>query len=487
MRAREHPMLSLWLVSLVSVALASVAIPVASEDGLRLVWAVKNQDALTIRALLQQQVDVNTPEPDGATALLWAAQWDDLETAKLLISVGANVSAANDYGVTPLLMACTNGSAAMIEDLLNAGANPNAALPTGETPLMRAALTGRLEAVKALLAHGADVSAREASREQTALMWAVSEKHLDVARTLIEHGADVRGRSASGFSSLMFAARHGELEMVKLLLGHGADVNETASDGISVLHVATVRGHAALVEFLLNQGVDPNLDGAGYTALHWAAGTWESYMTRDYRVESGEWSVLGGLPTLEVKLGLIRALLRKGASVNARLKKNPPRFGATIFSSRLLGGGSLVGATPFLVAALAGDVEVMRLLVAHGADPLLTTSDKTTPLMVAAGLGTSEDETLVPMSTRLDAAKLCVELGADVNAANEAGNTALHATAFLGFDTITQFLVDSGADVNPTNKEGETPLKIAEGFVINAQVYVHDSTAALIRELGGIK
>jgi uncharacterized protein len=339
-----------------------------------------------------------------------------------------------------------------------------------------------------LLARGVDVNAREASRGQTALMWAVAEQHGDVARALIEHGADVRARSNSGFTPLMFAARQGDLEAVKMLLAHGADVKETASDGISVLHVATVRGHVALAEFLLDQGADPNAAGAGYTALHWAAGTWESYMTRDYRTESGEWSVLGGLPARDGKLALIRALLAKGANVNARLTKNPPRFGATLSlaGGRMLGGGSLVGATPFFLAAHVGDVEVMRLLVAHGADPLLPTNDKTTPLMVAAGLGTAEDETLVPAGNHLDAAKVCVELGADVNAANDAGNTALHATAFLGFDTIAQFLVDKGAHVNPKNKKGETPLKIAEGFELNAQVYVHKSTADLVRKLGGV-
>ena len=458
----------------------------ATSD-LRLVEAVRSQNKAAVETLLKQGVEVNAPQPDGATPLLWAAQWDDLEMADLLIRAGANVNAANLYGVTPLSMACTNGSAAMIETLLKAGANPNATLPTGETPLMTAALTGKLDAVNALLAHDVDVNAREASRGQTALMWAAAEQHEDVARTLIQHGADVRARSASGFTPLMFAARQGDLDAVKMLLAHGADINETASDGISVLHVATIRGHGALADWLLAQGADPNADGPGYTALHWAAGTWESYMTRDYRVESGEWSVLGGLPQ-EGKLALINALLATGAHVNTRLEQDPPRFGAhlSLSGGRLLGGGALVGATPFLLAAHVGNVEVMRLLVAHGADPGLTTNDGTTPLMVAGGLGTAEDETRVPVSDRLEAAKLCVELGADVNAANDVGNTALHSTAFLGFDSIAQFLVEEGANVNATNEKGETPLKIAEGFVLNAQVYVHESTADLLRSFGGI-
>jgi uncharacterized protein len=461
----------------------------AAATDRRLVEAVRTQNRAEVDGLVRQRVDVNTPQADGATPLLWAAQWDDLAIAELLLHAGANVDAANIYGVTPLSMACTNGSARMVDRLLEAGANPNAALQTGETPIMTAALTGKLDVVNALLSAGVDLNAREAGHGQTALMWAVSEGHRDVVRALIRRGADVRARSTSGFTPLMFAARQGDLELVKTLLAHGAAVDEIDSDGVSVLHVATLRGHVALAEFLLDQGADPNVNGPGYTALHWAAGTWENYMTRDYRrLESGEWSALGGIPTREGKLRLIKALLAKGAQVNPRLTKPPPLFGAhlSLAGGRLLGGGSVVGATPLLIAAHAGEVEIMRLLIAHGADPLVTTNDGTTPLMMAAGLGTAEDETLIPVSSRLAAATLCVELGMDVNATNEAGNTALHATAFLGLDNVARFLLDKGAHVNQKNKKGETPLKIAEGFVLNAQVYVHPTTADLLRKSGAV-
>jgi ankyrin repeat protein len=461
----------------------------AAAADLRLVEAARAQNRADVDRLVRQRVDVDTPQADGATPLLWAAQWDDLAIAERLLDAGAKVDAANVYGVTPLSMACTNGSAKMVDRLLKAGANPNAALQTGETPIMTAALTGKLDVVNALLGAGVDVNAREAGRGQTALMWAVSEGHRDVVKALVQRGADVRARSASGFTPLMFAARQGDLDLVTTLLAHGAGINESASDGVSVLHVATLRGHVELAELLLDEGADPNADGPGYTALHWAAGIWESYMTRDYRqVESGEWSTLGGIPTREGKLRLIKALLAKGAQVNPRLTKPPPLFGAhlSLAGGRLLGGGSVVGATPLLVAAHAGDVEVMRLLIARGADPLTTTDDGTTPLMMAAGLGTAEDETLIPVSNRLEAAALCVELGMDVNAANEAGNTALHATAFLGLDNVARFLLDKGAHVNQKNKKGETPLKVAEGFVLNAQVYVHPTTAELLRQSGAV-
>jgi ankyrin repeat protein len=466
------------------ILLLSVTCLAADKD-LRLVEAAKNHDTKAIRALLNQRVDVNTPQPDGATPLLWAAQWDDLETAGLLIQAGARVDADNGYGVTPLSMACTNGSARMVDKLLKAGANPNAALPTGESPLMTAALTGTLEVVKALLAHGSDVNARERIGEQTALMWALSEQHWDVAQTLIEHGADVRARSITGFTPIMFAARQGNVEAVKMLLAQGAEVSDTAADGTTVLHVATVRGHVALAEFLVDHGANPNADGPGYTALHWAAGTWESITAHDYQVESGEWSVLEGLPTRESKRELIKALLSRGANVNARLTKSPPRFGLSLSSVR--GGGSVIGATPFFLAAMVGDVEIMRLLVENGADPGLLTKDNTTPLMVAAGIARIEQETHVLERSHLDAVTLCLELGADINAANNAGNSALHATAFAGFDTVARLLVESGATLNAKNKKGETPLKLAEGALTGGLETIWESTADVLRQLGGTK
>ena len=472
------------MVTIWTAMLSPCALNVSAKSGdLRLVEAITVRDYSTARTLLGQKVDVNAAQADGSTALHWAVHWDDRDTVDLLLRAGAHRDATNDYGVTPLLLACSDASAVIVERLLQAGANPNAALPTGETALMTAARTGKVDAVNALLVAGADVNAREAKKGQTALMWAVAERHLEVARALIAHGADPRARSNGGFSPLLFAAREGDLETVRLLLAHGVDVdiNATSSDGTNVLMVATVRGHARLADFLLAKGANPNADAVGYTPLHWAAGRWENNHTFDYQqVETGEWGVLVGLPRTD-KLDLIKALLAHGADVNARTTKAPPRFGSTVFEPRYV-----IGVTPFYLAALAGDPDLMRLLAANGADPALAARDQTTPLMVAAGMTRVEGESRVQEGDHLRAVEVALSLGNNVNAANNAGNTALHGAAMAGFNTIVQLLVEKGATLNARNTRGETPLKLAaEGFVRGGQLNVRPTTAALLRTLGG--
>jgi ankyrin repeat protein len=465
---------------------AAVAVPVAQSDR-RLVEAVKRRDAAAARNLVNRRADVNVPEPDGATALHWAAHWDDLDTADLLIRAGAAINAANDYGVTPLALASQNGSAAMVTRLLEAGANPNAARTTGETPLMTAARTGVVAVIQALVARGADLHARE-STGQTALMWAVAEKHAPVVRALIDAGADVRARSKGGFTPLLFAARAGDVESAAALLAAGADVNETAPDGMSALVVATVRGHATLATLLLDRGADANAEGAGFTALHWASGRWDTELTGPNGIVTQadeEWSALPGVGTGRVQL--VQALLAHGANPNAALAKVPPRAGYSQLQveHRVAGVNPYPGATPFLLAAMAGDVAVMRALVEGGADPLRTANDRTTALMVAAGLGRYMAESHVTEQQSLEAVRLALDLGVDINAANDAGSTALHGAAFIKADRLVRFLVDNGAAVNVTNKRGQTPLMVADTIRAgSATVSGRTSTGDLLRELG---
>lgn len=489
--------------------LVSVTAPAATAD-LRLVDAVKRNDPVAAQTLIKQGVNVNTPQPDGATALHWAAHWDDLRTADLLIRGGANVNAKEDAGVTPLALACLNGSAPMAERLLKAGALPNAGK---ENAVMVAARTGNPEVVRLLLAHGGDVNATESERGQSALMWAASEKHPQVVAVLIEAGADIWARTkaneapkdasaagatgralrrppsngANGFTALLFAARVGDLESVRLLVNAGADVNDAADDGLGALVLATVRGHGTVATFLLENGADPNADGAGYAALHWAVGSWETELTVTTITadREGEWATIAGLK--EGRLALVNTLLGYGADPNARVKKTPARAG----SSKNPALAELEGATPFLIAAASGAPDIMRALVAKGADVRLAATGKGTSLMAAAGLGRVQGEVSVPEKDTLLAAELIVQLGAaDVNAVDSIGNTALHYAAYMRRDATVRFLVEHGAALDVKNKFGETPLWVSELVIQFAgggtfQV-VPSSTGDLLRKLGAV-
>lgn len=440
-----------WLAPLLSIAGFA-----ATGGDLRLVDAAKGRNHEAVRSLLQQHVDVNTPQADGATALAWAAHWDDMETAELLIRAGANVNAANGYGVTPLSLACTNQSAAMVERLLKAGADPNG-VPTGTRVLMTAARTGNAEIVKSLMAHGADANAKESARGQTALMWAMAEKHPEVARVLIDHGADVHAHSTSGFTPLLFAAQQGDVDSARMLLAAGANVNDAAPEDGSALIVATHSGHEALALFLLERGADPNAtDAYGITALHYALLKGLARVSGVRPISGAGYLYRPNMPELA------KALLEHGANPNARVAKFPPMPNTRQFKLIDL---TPVGATPFLLAAASYDAGIMRLLAAHGADPLLTDQAKNTPLIMAAGFAEgithAVDRPHQDDVDALEAVRAAVELGGDVNGTNDIGDAAIHGAAYVGANDIVQFLVEKGAKVDAENVYGQTAWTIA--------------------------
>ncbi len=487
----------------------------AAAGDLRLIDAVKKSDPKAVRSLLAQHVSVNASEADGSTALHWAAQRDNLEIADLLIAAGADVKAATRYNITPLSLACTNGNAALIEHLLKAGADPNGTSEEGQTALMTAALTGKVDAVKLLLGRGANVNAREPYKGQTALMWAASEGNAAAAGMLIEFGAEVKTKSKAGFTPLLFAVRNGHNDVVQELLAHGANVNDVAPDGTNALNMAVVNAYFDLAAMLLDRGADPNMPDPRGSALHTLA--WLRKPGADGAAGVGNTPHGPPIPTGNLTaLELARKLLEHGANPNVRINWQEKKFdkeGGTMRNPPLIQLGrhylSYVGATPFYVAAHNGDAVYMRLLAEHGADPKMPNTLGITPLMVAAGLDYWEGEAPGPFTgcsetERLEAVKLALELGNDINAAADfgdykmvgepqytllyyplnmdelagkvlgdprwSGSTALIGAVVSGQASIVQFLIDRGATVDVETKLGWTPLMVAEGvFYANAK------------------
>jgi ankyrin repeat protein len=459
-------------IARLSLLMFAVAGTAHAADKAPLADAAEHRNSALVRELLAKGADVNAPQVDGMTALHWAVNNDDAEMAGLLVRSRANVNATNRYGVPPLSTACTNGNAALVRLLLDAGANANASLPGGETVLMTAARVGSLEAIKALLARGANPNAQE-RRDQTALMWAAAEGHPTVVRALIEAGSTINATLPSGFTPLFFAVREGHIDVVRVLLEAGVNVNETLQPkaerpasplgtnyrpirkGTSPLMLAVENGHFDLAMALVEAGADPNDQRSGFTPLHAI-----SWVRKPDASDVGDPAPIGSGSL--TSLQFVHALVARGANVNARLGKGVPRPPA---SATMLG---TEGATPFLMAADRADVPLMRELVKAGADPFLPNADKSTPLMAAAGLGTSDPlEEAGTEDEALDAVKMLLDLGADINAVDSKGDTAMHGAAYGNFPAIVQLLADRGADVNvwkQPDTEGRTPLFIAEGF-----------------------
>jgi ankyrin repeat protein len=513
------------------VLLCLAPLSLGASGNTALIDAVRQGDTTTVVAALARGANANERAGDGSTPLQWAAYLGDMAAVDALLRAGADVNAADDLAVTPLWTASSSGRAAMVERLLGAGAKPNAKLSSGETPLMEASRIGSVGAVRALVAHGADVNARESAHGQTALMWAAAERHADVVKCLLDAGADVRARSnvvpavvnvavqiftnsgiaaglnaqvvdsraaarrgrgpaagaakpaaakpaaaapaggagggadvvdtsgivdveQGGYTPILFAAQKGDVESARLLLQAGADVNDTAPIGTSALVVAAHSGNGTLAAFLLEQGADSNAAGAGYTALHAAV------LRRD--------------------LTLVKALVAHHADLEVRVTKGTQaRRNATDYML----GGPTIGATAYWLAARFNEPEAMRVLAAGGAKTAATTPDGTTVLMAAMGTPWPGAGFAIPPDpveqerTALAAVKTALEIGADVNVANKAGDTPMHVAVNRGFDSVVQVLASAGARPDTKNARGVTPLATANRLG-------HDATIELLQKLG---
>ena len=503
-------------IFVVLVAMLGVApwmVPGLEAADTSLADAVERRDGEVVRALLEQNVDVNAPQAHGATALAWAAHWDDLEIADLLIRAGADVNARNDLNVTPLILAATNGSEAMAAKLLAAGADPNVTRSSGETALFLAARAGAAPVVKLLLAHGANPNAK-LTGGATVLMFAAFGGHGEATRLLVEAGADVNARAdiiparggpttqqprgtdkaklqlfenqaihpgmlrlegdgeppraEGGYTPLLYAALGGDVECVRAILARGATIDEPAADGMTALTLAVLRFREAAALYLIDQGANVNVGAVGYTPLHLAAVTGQ--------------------------LAVAKALVEQNADLNARLEY-PGRLLQSYYSYKpelMFGRTNHIGATPFVLAAKGVNVEVLKYLVANGADTRLETESQTTAMQLAAGIGKRQQSDFYPHvrwytwneEKAIASIRFLLSLGLDVNEANEFGETALHGATGHSALKLIRFLVEQGANVNATNWADQTPLRIAEGHIYSDTFVRHRDASALLLALG---
>jgi ankyrin repeat protein len=453
--------------------------------------AAMNQNKAAVRSLIDQRADVNAPQADGATALHWAVRWDDLEMVDLLLKSGANPKSSNRNGATPLFLASENGSAQVLERLLDAGVDPNVAvLPNGETALMLAARSGHLDAVKALVDHGANVNTAENLDGTTALMWAAFENHPAVIDFLFQRGADVNARSKvvapparrggnpnndaedappptntkGGLSALIIAAREGHVESVRALIAAGTAVNQRSGDQTSPLLAAVQNGFYDVAALLLDNNADPNLANAkGWTPLY--------MVVKNRNIETGTVPLPNDIGELE----FIELILDRGADPNLQIKGDTEvhsGFKAVWLEEE--------GATPFFRAAIAGDMAVLKILMAHGADPSIRTSRGATPLMAAAGVGWTDGFSKEYSEAQtVEVMRMLIDMGADVNAADERRITALHGAAHKAATGAIKLLVENGAKLDAkdngkvasfgnTAAGGLSPLDWAMGVPIGA-------------------
>jgi len=485
----------------------------------RLAAAARDGDRDTVGSLLEQGVDVDAPGPQGTPALHWSAYRDDLEMVRILIGRGADVTKENRYGLVPSYLAAVNGNAALLRLFLEAGADPNWRDPAGETLLMAVARVGSPDAASVLIEAGAVVDARQEELDQTALMVAVRERHPEVVEVLLGHGADPnlptrvgpeprwvlpnsqpgfsfgigivrggsppRGRRApipGGLSALHYAAREGEIASTRRLLAAGANIDQREANDITPLLMAIMNGHRDVALFLIDEGADIDAsDWYGRTPLGSAV------EARNQDIHNGTLEhMVDRAPLLDV----IRVLLERGVDPNPRTTETFPVREHVLPITASLSWVDFIGQTPFITAALAGDLTVMRLLLEHGADPHIRTLEGTSALMAAAGVNWVVAQTYDEgPEALLEAVKLCWELGMDVNDSNSMGITAVMGAANRGSDDIIEFLVEKGARLDARDNEGRTPLDWAEGVFLATHAAVPKPSSVelvtrLMREAG---
>jgi len=444
----------------------------------RLVEAAKGGDTTAAVALLNKRVDPNVAEPDGTTPLHWAVRNNDTALVERLIRAGAGVKASNRYGVTAIALACESSSAAIVQKLLAAGVSANATGPYGETALHTCARAGNVDGTKALIARGASLDAGDNWRGQTPLMWATAQKHPDVMRVLIEAGADVNARSTiiawerqrtseprdkwlppGGLTPLLFAAREGCVDCTKVLLSSGADPNIVDPDQYTPLVMALINGHFDVAGALIDAGANVDMqDKVGRTPL-WAA-------VDAHTIPSSNRPAPRETDDTLSSLDIITKLLDRGAKVDVPLRAQVP------YRTKLDRGGDGVlgvGTTPLLRAAKAGDVPVINMLLAKGANPrAVTTRGNVNAIMMAANVSAREEDMTGRNKTQkeaIESIRLLLAAGTDINGVDTQGRTAAHGAALWGWTDVVRFLHDNGLKLDIMDKRGYTALEIGRAHV----------------------
>jgi ankyrin repeat protein len=498
------------------LATSLLALPLCANPELQ--QAAESGDIQTLEQLLKQSPGADAPLPDGSTALHWAVLREQTAAVDLLLQAGADANVRNRNGMFPLYLAALNGNTALVQQLLDAGADVNERLPNGETALMTASATGSAAVVELLLSRGALVDARDPEYQQTALMVAARSNHPAVVDLLLRHGAEAnlhtrlgppmihlppckgtgcgsegvginrsgvpdrgeRYEQKGGMTALLYAAREGNTEVAALLLAAGADREAAEANGITPLLMASLNNQVDTALLLLQQGAQVNVeDFWGRTPLFAAV----DYRNLDMNSGNEDSPVTNHVDRAAL-LPLINALIDAGADLNARTREWHPEK-KWLYALNDVSWVDMTGQTPFLRAALAGDVTVMRLLLEHGADPHISTYEGTTPLMAAAGVNWTVAQTYTESdASSLAAVELCLELGADINARNSMGLSALLGAANRGFDDMIRLLAANGAQLDAKDAVGRSALQWAEGVFLAAVGAVRKpDTIALLKEL----
>jgi ankyrin repeat protein len=483
-----------------------------------LIAAAAAGDTANLSRLLDKGADAESRQVDGSTALHWAVRADQFEAAGLLLQAGADAAASDRYGVQPLFLAAENGSERLVSLLLEAGADAAATAPNGESMLMTAVRTGRRPSIQKLIQYGADVNFADGNFGQTALMLAVREDHPAIVALLIDHGANVDGRTipgpapefvlpckgtgcgsegvginrgglpdrgrrdpaSGGMTPLLYAARDGRPAAAEILLAAGADIELAEANAIRPLLMAVLNNQQAVAYRLLAAGADPSADDFWGRAPLFAAVEYRNLDMNNRELDSPIDNGVDRGPILE----LIESLIERGANVNARTREVPPRR-RWLYSLGDVSWVDFTGQTPFLRAALSGDLPTMNVLLAAGADPSISTLAGTTPLMAASGVNWVVAQTYtVSDRDQLEAVRLCLELGNEINAVNSMGLSALLGAANRGANEIIEFLAANGADLDLIDVEGRSAQRWAEGvFLAAVGAEQKPATIALLERL----